>query len=63
MTKIRKALAAAAGSALTALLGGFGFALADGNLTGKEALAALGLACAAAAAVGRTVWRIPNDPA
>lgn len=60
MSKIRKALIAAAGSAGTALVGGIGFALADGNLTLNEVLVAAGLACAAAAAVGRTVWAVPN---
>lgn len=63
MNKIRKALVAAAGSAATALVGGFGFALSDGNLTAEECLVSLGLACAAAAAVGRTVWAVPNTPA
>lgn len=60
MSKIRKALVAAAGSAGTALVGGLGFALADGRLTGHEVLAAIGLACTAAAAIGATVWRVPN---
>lgn len=60
MKQIRKSLIAAAGSAVTALVGGFGFALADGNLTANEALAAVGLACAAAAAIGRATWAVPN---
>jgi hypothetical protein len=63
MKKIRKALVAAGGSAATALVGGFGFALADGDLTGKEVLAAIGLACTAAAAIGSTVWKVPNEAA
>ena len=62
MNQIRKALIAAAGSGATALVGGLGFALSDGSLTGKEALVAVGLACTAAAAIGRTVWRVPNAP-
>jgi hypothetical protein len=52
MNKIRKALVATAGT--------FGFmlgsALHDGNLTGPEALAALG----GGLVVGFAAWRIPN---
>ena len=63
MNKIRKALTAAAGSAVFALLGGLGVGLSDGHLTGSEVEIALGAAATAAAAVGRTVWRVPNNDA
>ena len=58
---IRKALAAAAGSAVVAILAGLGAGLSDGHLTGPEAAIALGAGLTAAAAVGRATWRIPND--
>ena len=63
MTKIRKALAAAAGSAITALAAGLGTSLSDGKLTAAEVGISIGAALLAAAAVGRTVWTVPNDPA
>lgn len=62
MNKIRKALVAAGGSAATALVAGLGTALVtDGVLTGPEVGISVGLGLAAAAAVGRTVWVVPND--
>lgn len=62
MNTIRKALAAAAGSAATALVAGLGSSLVDdGILTAPEVGISIGLALAAAAAIGRTVWAVPND--
>lgn len=60
---IRKSLTAAAGVGVTTLVGTLGASMADGNLTAPEFLVSLGAALAAAAAVGRTVWAIPNDKA
>ena len=56
----RKALVAAGGSAATALVAGLGLALSDGNLTLAEVGVAAGVALTAAAAVGRTVFSVPN---
>lgn len=62
MNTIRKALVAAAGTAATALVSGLGTALVDdGALTGAEVGISVGAALLAAAAVGRTVWAVPND--
>ena len=61
MKTIRKALVAAGGSAATALLAGLAAGLTDGHLTLSEGGTAVGLALAAAAAVGRTVWAVPNE--
>jgi hypothetical protein len=59
---IRKALIAAAGSAATALVAGLGTALVDdGALTGAEVGISVGAGLLAAAAVGRTVWAVPNS--
>jgi hypothetical protein len=63
MSTIRKAIAAAAGSAATALVIGVGTSLLDGHLTLPELAASVGGALLAAGAVGRTVWAIPNDTA
>jgi hypothetical protein len=64
MSTIRKALYAAGGSAVTALVSGLGTALVDdGVLTGPEVGISVGAALLAAAAVGRTFWRVPNDDA
>lgn len=63
MNTIRKALVAAAGSAVTALILGLGTSLLDGALTGAEVGVSIGGALLAAGAVGRTVWAVPNDPA
>lgn len=63
MNKIRKALVAAAGSAVTALVAGLGTSLSDGHLTGPEIGISVGAALLAAAAIGRTVWAVPNAPA
>jgi hypothetical protein len=52
MKTFRKAYTAAA----VAFVGGLGLALADGNLTGPEALVATGLGLVAGAAV----YRVPN---
>lgn len=62
MSKIRKALVAAAGSGVTALLAALGASLTDGHLTGAEVGTSIGAALLAAAAVGRTVWAVPNSP-
>lgn len=61
---IRKALVGAAGSAATALVAGLGTGLIeDGALSLAEVGTSVGLALLAAAAVGRTVWSVPNaDP-
>jgi hypothetical protein len=63
MGKIRKALWAAAGTGVTAVLASLGTGLADGHLTGTEVGVSVGAGLLAAAAVGRTVWAVPpNDP-
>lgn len=59
---IRKALVAAAGSAVTALVLGIGGGYADdGHLSHAEAGFAVGAALLAAGAVGKTVYQVPND--
>lgn len=63
MKTIRKALAAAAGSAATALVIGLGSSLSDGNISPAEVGISLGGALLAAGAVGRTVWAVPNNDA
>lgn len=63
MDTIRKALVSAAGAAGTALVAGLGTGLVnDGALSGAEVGVSIGTALLAAAAVGRTVWAVPNDP-
>lgn len=62
MNTISKALYAAGGSAVTALLTGLGTALVDdGAITGAEVGISVGAALLAAAAVGRTVWASPPN--
>lgn len=56
----RKALVAAAGAALFAVLAGLGAGLSDGDLDAGEALTALGAGATAAAVVGRATFVVPN---
>lgn len=58
---IRKAVAAAVGTGLTTVAGAIGASLADGKLTLPEVGIAVGAGLVAAAAVGRTVWKVPNS--
>ncbi len=58
LSTIRKALAAAA----FASVAGLGAALADGDLTGPEALIALGLGLTAGAAVYQIPNAVPIEP-
>lgn len=60
MQTIRKALVAAAGSAVFAGAAGVAAGMSDGSLTGSELVIAGGLALGAFAAVGRATWRVPN---
>lgn len=61
MSKIRKAVVAAVGTGLTTVVGALGASLSDGHLSGDEIGIAVGAGLVAAAAVGRTVWAVPND--
>lgn len=62
MNAISKALYAAGGAAVTALVTGLGTALVDdGALTAPEVGVSIGAALLAAGAVGRTVWAVPNS--
>lgn len=63
MNTIRKALVAAAGTGVTAIAASLGASLSDGHLTGAEVGISVGAGLLAAAAVGRAVWTVPNDPA
>jgi hypothetical protein len=56
MAKVRKALIAAAGAAVTALVTSYA-------KTGKLDAAAAGIALGAAVVAGWAAWRVPNAPA
>lgn len=59
MEKVRKAIVAAAGAAVTAGMAVIVESWA-GGLTAEEGSKALAAAIAAAALVGWTTWRVPN---
>ena len=60
---IRKALTAAAGAGVFALIGAGGAALSDGEVTGADVLIAVGVSLTAAAATGRATFATRNTRA
>lgn len=59
--RIRKALVAGIGAGFFAGTAGLAAGMADGNLTGPEAVIAGGLALGALASVGGATWGVKNE--